>query len=169
VVFLLAVTGKVVGTGAFTEFVHSMRDMRAVPPPLVELAARVTVLAEATTVLLLAIPLKIAAVVGFAAAIVLTTAFSGAIARTVRSGNRASCRCFGRSSTPLGIRHLVRNGVLLVVSAVGLAASLAGGSAGLAGALVAVLAGVFVGLIVAAFDDLALLLAPAAPAGRTSR
>ena len=110
VVFLLAVIGKVVGTEAFTEFVQSVRDMKAVPPPLVALTARATLLAEASAVLLVAIPFKTAAVIGFAAAIVLTAAFSSAIARTVRSGNRASCRCFGRSSTPLGIRHLVRNG-----------------------------------------------------------
>jgi methylamine utilization protein MauE len=166
VVFLLAVTGKVVGRGAFAEFTRSVRDMKAAPTRLVGLTARATVLFEALTVVLVAIPRQIAAVVGFALALVLTAAFSGAILRTIRSGNRTSCRCFGRSSSPLGRRHLVRNGVLLAVAAAGLVAALAGGSAGLAGGLVAVLTGVFIGLLVAMFDDLAQLLAPTTPAGR---
>lgn len=166
VVFLLAVTGKVLGVGAFAEFTRSVADMKAVRPRLVEPAARATVLAEAVTVLLVAIPLRLTAVLGFAVAVVLTMVFSRAILRTIRSGNRTSCRCFGRSSSPLGIRHLVRNGMLIALAAVGLAAASAGGSADLAGALVAVLGGFFVGLVVAMFDDLAQLLVPTTPARR---
>ena len=165
-VFLLAIAGKLAGAGAFAEFTRSVRDMRAAPPALVPAVARVTVLAEGLTVLLLAIGLRVTIVLGFGLAVLLTAAFSYAVLRTVRTGNRTPCRCFGRSSSPLGPRHLVRNGLLLAVAVAGLAASVAGGSADLAGALVAVLAGLFVGLVLATFDDLAQLIAPAAPASR---
>lgn len=168
VVFLLAVAGKVLGSGAFAEFTRSVADMKAVRPRLVQPAARATVLAEALVLVLVAIPLRITAVLGFAVAVLLTALFSNAIRRTLRSGNRVPCRCFGRSSSPLGPRHLVRNGLLLALTVTGLAVSWAAGSADLAGALVAVLAGLFLGLIIASFDDLAQLLAPTMPAGRTS-
>jgi hypothetical protein len=124
------------------------------------------VLAEGLTVLLLAIGLRPTILLGFGLAVLLTAAFSYAVLRTIRSGNRTPCRCFGRSSSPLGPRHLVRNGLLLAVAVAGLGASVAGGSAEPAGALVAVLAGLFLGLIIATFDDLAQLVAPAVPASR---
>jgi hypothetical protein len=165
-VFLLALAGKLAGAGAFAEFARSVREMRAAPPALVPVVARATVLAEGLTVLLLAIGLRITILLGLGLAVLLTAAFSHAVLRTVRSGNRTPCRCFGRSSSPLGPRHLVRNGLLLGVAVAGLVASAAGGSAGLAGALVAVLAGLFLGLVIAAFDDLAQLVAPPAPASR---
>jgi hypothetical protein len=168
VVFLLAVTGKVLGAGAFAEFTRSVAQLKAAPPRLVPVVARATVLAEALTVLLLGIGIRIIAVIGFSLAIVLGVLFSQAILRSIRSGNRTACRCFGRSSSPLGPRHLVRNGLLLAVTVVGLASSWAGDSAEPAGALVAVLAGLFLGLIIASFDDLAQLLAPSA-AGHPSR
>ena len=167
--FLLAIAGKLVGAGAFAEFSRSVVAMKAAPAPLAPVVARATVLAEALTMVLLAMGFRIAVLAGFSLAAVLTVAFSYAVVRTVRSGNRTACRCFGRSSTPLGRRHLVRNGLLLAVSVAGLTASLAGGPAKLAGALVAVLAGLFLGLVIAAFDDLAQLLAPAAPAGHAVR
>lgn len=168
VVFLLAVAGKVLGSGAFAEFSRSVAEMKAAPARLVPVVARTTVLAEALTALLV-IGIRVTAVIGFSLAIVLTVLFSQAILRSIRSGNRTACRCFGRSISPLGPRHLVRNGLLLGVSVAGLTASWAGGSAELAGALVAVLAGLFLGLVIASFDDLAQLLAPAVPAGRASR
>lgn len=56
---------------------------------------------------------------GFGLAGVLLAAFTVAIAAALRRGRRSSCRCFGASDAPLGPRHLVRNGVLLVAAVAG--------------------------------------------------
>lgn len=159
-VFALAVAGKVIGASAFAEFTRSVIAMDAAPRRLARPAALATVLAEGLTVVLVLIPLRPAGIAGCALAFVLTGAFSGAIARSIRSGSQAACRCFGRSSTPLGARHLVRNGLLLLVALLGLVACSAGSSAAWSGALVGAAAGLFIGLAVAGFDDIAQLLAP---------
>ncbi|MDQ2846400.1 MAG: methylamine utilization protein MauE [Actinomycetota bacterium] len=161
VVFAMAVAGKVLGRGAFAEFTRSIVGMNAVPHRAAGLAARATVLGEGLTVVLVVLPWRVTGALGCALAAGLTLLFSLVIMRSLRQGNRAPCRCFGRSSTPLGRRHLVRNAILLVVSLIGAAASLFGDSLQLSGALVGVVAGLFVGLIVAGFDDLAQLVAPA--------
>jgi hypothetical protein len=159
-VFALAVAGKVIGAGAFTEFTRSVIDMNAVPRRLALPAAWATVLTEGLTVVLVLIPLRSAGIVGCALALVLTAAFSSAIARSIRAGNQAACRCFGRSSTPLRARHLVRNGLLLLMALLGLVASSSGSSAAWSSALVSAVAGLFIGLAVAGFDEIAQLLAP---------
>ncbi|MCN9244381.1 hypothetical protein NGF19_26955 [Streptomyces sp. RY43-2] len=48
------------------------------------------------------------------------------IVRTLRSGTKASCACFGASTAPIGRRHVVRNSVLLALAAFGLAAAASG-------------------------------------------
>jgi hypothetical protein len=158
-VFALAVIGKVINAKAFTEFTRSIIDMNAVPRSLAMPAARATVVAEAATVVTVLIPVKQAGILGCALALVLTAVFTNAILRSIRSGNQVACRCFGRSSTPLGGRHLVRNGLLLLMSLLGLVGSLSGSSAVWSGALVSATAGVFAGLVVSSFDDIAELLA----------
>ena len=48
------------------------------------------------------------------AAIVLLVAFTIVIVRRLLDGSRPPCACFGsRSSRPLGVYHIVRNGALL--------------------------------------------------------
>lgn len=161
VIFLLAAGGKLVGPGAFSQFRQSVIDMRAVPAVLVTTAARATVAAELLAAVLVLIPTRSTGVAGCALGLVLTALFTNAIVASIRSGRRTACRCFGRTSTPLGTRHLIRNGVLLAVTALGLATCTSGASVALAGALVGVVAGLFLGLIVASFDELADLLRPA--------
>ncbi|MCG5221161.1 MauE/DoxX family redox-associated membrane protein, partial [Streptosporangium soli] len=56
---------------------------------------------------------------GLVAGGMLLIAFSMWIAVSLRSGQREPCQCFGVSATPLGPVHLVRNGLLLLVVAVG--------------------------------------------------
>ncbi len=49
----------------------------------------------------------------------LLLAFTGAIVRRLAAGERPPCACFGAwSSSPIGWRHLVRNGGLLVLAVV---------------------------------------------------
>lgn len=75
--------------------------------------------AEAAVVVGLAVPGVVWAGVSLSAG--LLASFTAAIAAALRRGTSASCRCFG-GSTRLGARHLVRNGVLLVLAGIPLLA-----------------------------------------------
>jgi hypothetical protein len=160
VVFLLAVAGKVAGRGSFREFTGSVAAMRIVPPRAATVTAAMSVTAEALVVVLAVSPARVAAIAGCALAGLLSVTFSAAVAVSLRHGNRAPCRCFGRSATPLGTRHIARNAILLIVAAVGTAASLGSGVVHVPGAVTAAGAGLFVGLAIAAYDEIAELVAP---------
>jgi len=53
----------------------------------------------------------------------LIAGFTVALRRVVRSEQQVACRCFGASTAPVGVAHLVRNGALLAV--IGLTTSVA--------------------------------------------
>jgi hypothetical protein len=161
VVFAAALVGKVTGREAFAAFVRSVRDMRVVPPRLARPAALASVATEALITVLLLVPVRWAGVVGFVLAAGLLAAFTAAIASSLRQGNRAPCRCFGVSATPLGPRHIVRNGALVATALLGLAIALTGGSVDVGAGVVAGVAGAFLGLVVAGLDDIVGLLRPA--------
>ena len=58
-----------------------------------------------------------------AVALVMLAAFTGLLVLRLREGRRPPCACFGAwSAKPLGLGHLVRNGVLIVVAVVALVA-----------------------------------------------
>lgn len=160
-VFLVAVVTKIRGRQAFLDFRDAVQRMLPWTPTG---AAGLTgwsvavVLGEAMTVTLLAVPASVP--VGFAVAGGVLLVFTAGIARGIRSGTGGACRCFGVASTPLSARHLVRNGLLLAVTALGLAASTMPGSGWHAAGVVLslVTAGVVASTIVA-FDDLASLFA----------
>lgn len=86
---------------------------------------------------------------GFGAVLVLLTAFTVAIARTLRRGSTTPCRCFGAS-------HLVRNTTLWVVAARGLTA--ASQTAEPLGLAMAALAAVVLTAVVLNFDSLPYLI-----------
>ena len=159
-VFLVAVVGKVSSSAAFGAFVSSLTRMAVLPPAAAGPAARATVVFEALTVALLAVPLRWPPAAGLILAGGLLAAFTVVIGLSLRTGNRAPCRCFGASSTPLGVRHIVRNGLLLVVTALSLVAVSAPGDLDLAGTLAAALAGLVAGAVTAALDDIIALLRP---------
>lgn len=160
IVFLLAVTGKIAGRDSFSEFVSSVAAMRVVPTRAAREVATASATAEALVVVLAAIPVRATAVAGCVLAGLLSVAFSGAIAVSLRRGNRAPCRCFGMSATPLGIRHLVRNAILLLVSVAGATTALGTGVVQVPAAVVAAVAGLFAGIVIANYDEIAELLAP---------
>ncbi|MDQ1741949.1 MAG: hypothetical protein QOE23_288 [Pseudonocardiales bacterium] len=115
VVFAVSVTGKLRDAAAFTDATRRLLPMRW--------ASRDRVIAnsvgavEFIVVALLAYPGT--SRLGFALAAILLIAFSVAIRAALRRGVHAPCRCFGASDTPLGRRHLVRNGLLLVIALLG--------------------------------------------------
>ena len=162
-VFVVALAGKVRGAGAYAAFEASLRQMRVVPEALVRPAAAASLAAEAAVVALLAVPREWAGLAGFALAAGLLSVFAAAIALSLRGGNRAPCRCFGASATPLGRGHIARNAVLVAITLAGLIAAAGPGAPGsLAstagpGAIVAGGAGLVVGIIVTAYDDVVAL------------
>jgi hypothetical protein len=81
-------------------------------------AATAVVATEAASVVALVIPGTIR--IGLLLSICLLAAFTAAIAAALHRGTTVACRCFGAFATPLGVRHLVRNGVLIAIAGVAL-------------------------------------------------
>ncbi|AEV87840.1 hypothetical protein ACWT_6827 [Actinoplanes sp. SE50] len=161
-VFAVAVAGKVRSGAAYREHVRSLRRMGVLPDRWVPAAAGAAAGAEAVVVVLLAVPARWTGVPGFALAGGLLAVFTAAIAVSLRGGNRAPCRCFGASSTPLGGAHVVRNLLLLGVDLAALTAMfVAARPATLAGGVVAALAGLIAGALVTSYDDIVALWRPA--------
>jgi hypothetical protein len=145
----------------FEAFTGALRGF-GVPAALARppLAALIVALEAAGAALLLAVP-----VIGYALALGLVAAFTLALRGVVRSGRQVACRCFGASTAPAGIAHLVRNAVILAVIGLGLglglAAALADGAAIALPARVAAIAfGALGGAAIARWDDLAYLVRP---------
>ncbi len=173
VVFAVAAVSKLRSRRAFTEFVASLRPMGLAPAARLPLVAGAVAVAEVAVTVLLAVslggplpenPASTVAALGFAGAVALLAVLTGGVAVALRRGVSAPCRCFGVSAAPLGPIHLARNGILLVVAAVGLISVLASplGSGEAAGLAIAVPAGLVLGALIVAFDDLWFLLAPPA-------
>lgn len=162
-VFLVSVGGKIAGGGrgaAFAAFVAYVRSLRVVPPVLVRPVALTVTAGEAAVCVLVAAPVRGAATAGFLVAAALLTAFTVGIAKAVRRGVTAPCRCFGASSTPLGTPHLVRNAVLWAVALAGALAAPAAQNASPGGAVMAGGAGLVAGAVVTQLDHLRTLFRP---------
>ncbi|MCX5207774.1 methylamine utilization protein MauE [Kitasatospora sp. NBC_00240] len=169
-VFTLSVYGKVRGRRDFAEFTASVRALvplfgRSRPPaasaPAVPVLAVSVVAAEATVVAALAVPGTAPA--GFALAAALLAPFTLLALAAARRRSDTPCRCFGRSTTPLGAVHAVRNAGLLAVAAAGLAATVLSGprpGGPPAATVTAWLAGGVLGLLATALDDLVGLFRP---------
>ncbi|MFI5912132.1 MauE/DoxX family redox-associated membrane protein [Dactylosporangium sp. NPDC051541] len=160
-VFAVALFGKVTGGRAYAAFADSIARMRVLPARVARPAALASVVTEGAVVLLLVLPWRWAAVAGFVLAAGLLAVFAAAIAISLRGGNRAPCRCFGASATPLGRGHIVRNLILIVIALTGLAAAAAvgagAGAIAIPGAVVAGAAGLVAGIVVTAYDDIVTL------------
>ncbi|WUI01374.1 hypothetical protein OHR68_05985 [Spirillospora sp. NBC_00431] len=162
-VFLVAVLGKVRSRKAFAEFRSSVPGLAPGLPRTTTSVAVVT--AESVTVVLLAI--EPTAPVGFVLAGAVLLAFTWAIQRSLRNGRRASCRCLGTSTVPLGRVHVVRNLALISAVTSGLSAHLAAASAPVhpAGALVAAAGGGVLAVVFIFFHELADVLIAPSPGG----
>ncbi|HEY9368660.1 MauE/DoxX family redox-associated membrane protein [Streptomyces sp.] len=127
-VFVAAAAGKTWRRASFTGFAASLAALRLFPRRLTTPVAVATVAAEAVTAALLAFPATAGA--GLALAIVLLGAFVAGILAARRGGRQVPCRCFGATSAPLGLPHVIRNALLVAVAAVGLAAMAAASAPG---------------------------------------
>jgi hypothetical protein len=153
VVFAAAALGKLGSRRAWTGFRQSVRGLGLVPDRATRAVAAAVVGGEVATVALLVFSATVPAALALAAA--LLAAFTASILVTLRRGVRAPCRCFGSASLPLSRRHVVRNGLLLVVVLLG-AVSLAStrGPAHPAGLAVAAAVGLFGGGLLVFFDEI---------------
>jgi hypothetical protein len=156
-VFVVALVGKVRRRSAYREFVGSVRALGVVPHRMSGVVAAAVTATEAAVVLLLTAPSTVLA--GFGLTTVLLAAFTTGILLALRKGRRAPCHCFGASSTPLGVVHVVRNLVLIAVGVAGLLAGLvaAGQATHPEGLLLAVIAALLGLLPVLRMDDLMVL------------
>lgn len=161
-VFLFSSVSKLAGRAAFREFADSVGDLVPVPAFFRRPVAGFVVAAELAVVLLLVLPwgTPTVPVAGFAVAIGLLLAFTVGIVFAVLRGVRASCRCFGPSQTPLGLRHVIRNVIVMTATLVGAVAAPTAFTSHPAGLLIAVLGGVVVAVLVAVSDDIYALFQP---------
>ncbi|MBC9712401.1 hypothetical protein H9Y04_07430 [Streptomyces sp. TRM66268-LWL] len=156
-VFLASAGGKLRGRKALTAYLDGVAALRLVPPAFARAAGAGALAAECAVVVLLAWSPTIRA--GLALALGLLAVLTFAVARTVRRGIDASCRCFGGAAVPFRRRHVVRNAALLLVAGVALPRPDALSAAG--PALLAIATGVAVAAAVVTLDDLVELFAPA--------
>ncbi len=157
-VFVASASGKV-RNDAFSGFVTTLRVLRLAPAAWARPLAFLVVAGEAVAAGLLVVW----STAGLALSGLLLLVFCVAIEVAVRRGVKVPCRCFGSSADLLSRRHLVRNGMLLALVALGLAAS--GPDADLAGLVFAAVTGISAAALVIRFDDLVVLVAgPTEPA-----
>jgi hypothetical protein len=152
VVFAFSAFGKLSGAGAFTEFRQATAQLFPPARGFASWLAAAVVVAELVVVVLLGISATVRS--GLVAALALLVLFTVAIAVALRRGSTAPCRCFGRSDSPLGVRHLVRNVVLLLVAFAGLTVEAAAATEPL-GLVMAGLAAVVFAVLVLSFDAIA--------------
>jgi hypothetical protein len=159
--------GVVFVVSAFTKltdhasFLRSLRRMRVVPKAIAPVVAVIVVAVEAAIPVLLSVPVNLVVRIGFVVATGMLAAFTGAIVWSLRHGRREPCQCFGKSTVPLGPRHVARNAVLICLSALGAcAAILQPGRPELGPAAVAAVAGVFLGTVAIVADDIVDLFWP---------
>lgn len=159
IVFAVACASKVRSRIALERFTRSLEGLKLPSATEPRLIASVVTGAEAATVVFLVVPFTVA--IGFALALLLSSTFALAIVRAVSDGAQVPCQCFGSDGATLAGRHVVRNVLLVVLGAVGLAAQLSGtaGGASVAGGLVAAVAGAALGYMFIRWDDIAFLAA----------
>ena len=160
IIFVTSAASKLTGPGSFPAFVRAVRRMKVVPWPLIKATAIIVVSTEILIALLLIIPLSITGLVGFAIALGLLTAFTYGIIGTVRRKDQTPCRCFGKSSVPLGPRHIIRNVCFMAMSALGFIGLLFPADFDIPMAIVASIAGLVVGGLGTMVDDITELFWP---------
>lgn len=170
VVFLVSAASKLRSRSNLRTFAASLRQLHLLPSQTVGPIALAVAYGEAAIAVLLLAPTVLGATAprpgvvgaGFTGALVLLSTFSAVILTSIRRGIRAPCRCFGAANSPLGGRHVLRNGVLAAAAGIGLAAAVAGDAPApsLAGVLVAAAGGVALAVLTVVSDELAELLAP---------
>jgi len=128
-VFAVSAGSKLYSRTAFAGFTAATARLTGTRAPRPRQLAVAVVAGEIAVVLALIVPALV--LWGFAACVGLLAVFTAAIVRSLRRGQRAPCRCFGASDSPLGRRHVARNAVLAACGVLGIAAGMSGGASSL--------------------------------------
>jgi hypothetical protein len=128
-VFAVSAGSKLYSRIVFADFTAATARLTGARVGRARQFAIATVAAEFAVVVALIVPALV--LWGFAAGIGLLAVFSAAIVRSLRRGQRAPCRCFGASNSPLGTQHVARNAALAAFCLLGIAAGLSNGAASL--------------------------------------
>lgn len=161
--FALAVVSKVVGPAAFLRFATGLRPLTGSSPRLALAAGALLVLSEVATVALLVHPGWFR--LGFCLATGQLLVFIAVIARAVRRGVFAECRCFGGPAAALSTSMIVRNALLLVPASFGALAPV--GAVGQVGVAVSSAAGALAAWVFTRYYDRAAAWAVPGRAGRS--
>ncbi len=154
-VFAVSVGGKLRSRAAFAAFGSAAGELTAVGRRFVPLSAAAVIVSELAVLAGLGFSSEVG--IGFGLAAGVLAVFTGVLGTAVLQRRRVRCRCFGADGAVVGVRHLVRNGLLVGIAVLGLFAGKAeprhaGGFA------LAVAAGLVAGLILSRWDDLAYLM-----------
>jgi energy-converting hydrogenase Eha subunit A len=171
-VFAASASAKLRSRHAYQSFRAGLRDTRLISERWTTGVASLLCAAETVTAagLLAAAIMALDAVPGarsvteasLTAACLLTIVLAAGVGAVMRRGTQARCACFGAGAgRQLGGVHMLRNLILLVLLAAGLAGSVLGdGHPTPAAAIVGVAAGALAALLIIRWEDLADLLAP---------
>ncbi len=153
-VCLVAVVGKLAGRDGVRSFRRSLAGV-GVPHRLVGPVGVAVVGAELAVVVLA--PWSATAVAGTLVGVALFGVLTVGVARAVRAGTTATCRCFGTNGGRLGRAHVARNATLTVAAVVAVAATLfSGGPVGHpAGMVLAVGVAAIGTLVIVYWEDIA--------------
>ena len=172
IVFAVSVFTKLRSGSAFRAFSAWVATLPLLPKGGRSAIAIMVAVAEAVTVLLVALPwTSVAGLVVAAAVLAVFTAGTFMAARS--QAGAVPCQCFGPSSVPLGMPHAARNALLCVAAAAG-AAGVGPVAAYLPGVALSLGIGAAAALPVIFLDDLIALFAgggtasPAAPTPRAA-
>jgi hypothetical protein len=168
---VVAGVGKLRGRAAFAAFADTLADLGWRSRRWRRAAAAILPPAELSSAVLLAVPA--AGISGYVTALALLLAMTITAGVAPRRGTQPRCRCFGRAEESMGVSTLIRNGVLVLAGAAGLAGALASaGRSGPAAVQVLGIGGGLLGAVVIVYwADLGYLLRsrPAHTPGDTRR
>jgi hypothetical protein len=148
--------GKLHSKPAFRDFISWIASLSALSVRVRTPLAATIAAGEVFAVLLIAIPRSYVA--GMAVASCLFAAFSIGMLVILRSKRAVGCNCFGSSSGPVGIRHVVRN-VLLCSIAVAGVASIGPRATDPAGVALAIGTAVVIATLLVFLDELQMIFA----------
>ena len=142
------------------EFTHSVGQLTGLSGRRATAASWAVALLEPPVAVLAVVPGTAAAAMVLAT--VLLLAFTAVLAAALRRGTETGCHCFGASTEPVSVRHIVRNLVLLALALTGPLLVGSGPSGGhgwrLSTALLCALVAVVTAGLIVLLDDLAALL-----------
>lgn len=154
-VFLASASGKL-RPRALDAFRSSLVRAQLLPRATVAPVTLLLVGAEAFAVPLLLVPAT--ASVGAGLSALLLVGFSAGILLLRHRGTELACHCFGTTGSPLGVRHLARNGVLLTACLAVVVPTTA--SARPPALVLAAVAAALAAVVVIRLDDIVDLLGP---------